>query len=109
MQIIEQKKIKINLLFRLPYDYRSPIPYLFTMFLEVSEMYAMATALVAGYNTLYGMCIIVIAFIDDLQQCLHDMDEKIKAKESAAWTMKTTIEVKKAYNEFIQLHADVQQ
>lgn len=79
------------------------------MVMEVSQMYAMATALVAGYNTLYGMCIIVIAFIDDLQQCLHDMDETIKAQQSAPWTAKATFEVKMAYNEFIQLHADVQQ
>lgn len=79
------------------------------MFMEMIETYAMGTALVAGYNTLYGMCIIVIAFIDDLQQCLRDMDEKIKAKETVLWTVRTTVEVKMAYHEFIQLHADVQQ
>lgn len=79
------------------------------MLMNVCEMYAMATALVAGYNTLYGICILVIAIIDDLRQCMVNMDAQINANEAANWSAKKRLDVKMAFYEFIQLHADLKE
>lgn len=92
---------------RLPYDYRSPIPYLITMVIEVAETFVMATVLVCGYITLYGICILVIAFVDDLKQCMCVVDAKITQNAGIQWSAKTNFEVKSAFHEIIQLHADV--
>lgn len=77
------------------------------MVIEVAETFIMATVLVCGYITLYGICILVIAFIDDLKQCISDADAKIVGNEGVRWSAKTNLEVKLAFHEIIQLHADV--
>lgn len=99
-----------SLLYRLPYDYRSPIPYLFTMFLELGESYLMSIGLLCGYLTLNGICIFVIAFVDDLKQCLSDAAAKIyaiSAKEGAVGSAKANVAMKVTFCEVIELHADV--
>lgn len=92
---------------RLPYDYRSPIAYLFTMLMETGETFLMASALLCGYITLNGICIFVIAFVDDLKQCLSDTAAIIGENESAVWSEKVDVDVRMAFHEIIQLHADV--
>lgn len=89
----------------LPYDWRSPIPYIGTCIVQAASVYFYIAAFSALLFVFVGFCLLTITFVSDIKECLRSLNDAIKAK-NGTFTIKERIELKDTLRDIIQFHCD---
>lgn len=97
--------------YRLPYNWRSPIPFFISMIAETIETYFMGVFAISSCSMIIGACMFLMLFCTDFQQCLKSLTKEIEqnAYGGEALPNMNLDKIRKKYYEVIQFHADIRQ
>lgn len=94
---------------RLPYNWKTPISYLFTMCIQYLTAYYAASCYISAFNIFYGICRFLNGFTADLEQCLRQLYgeiEQISARELHL-SSQSRYKLKMEFRNIVRLHGDV--
>lgn len=88
---------------RFPYDWRTPLAYLFTWAIQVLELVCL---IASGYGFLcfYGsFCTLLTSFVGDIQENLIDFNDNIKS-QCKRINAEANVQMRKQFCELIKFH-----
>lgn len=98
-------------LFRLPYNWKTPISYFFTMLVQYLTAYYSASCYISAFNVFYGICLFLNVFTADLEQSLRLLEDEIEqaAVDDKPISMQSHYKLKRSFCNFVRWHAAVKE
>lgn len=96
---------------RLPYDWRSPVPFLFTSIIEAIQVTYVGGICITIYVMFFGVCIFLGTFVKDFENNLNELNAMIEeaADRKVLESKDVQLKLKRSFHQLIRLHGDVKQ
>lgn len=96
---------------RLPYDWRSPVPFIFTSIIEAIQVTYVGGVCIIIYLMFFGVCIFLGTFVEDLERNLNELNAMIEeaADRRVLGSKDVQLKLKRSFNQLIRFHGDVKQ
>lgn len=106
------KKIEnFNFPFRFPFNWTAPIGYFLAMAIQTLQVYCASLTYICFMVVFFGICIFLMSFVDDLENCLALNEEKILASVHAGGSSMNRVlpGLRNSLNDLVRFHTEVKQ
>lgn len=92
-------------IFRLPYNWKTPISYLFTAFIQLVTAYYVDVIFSCFFLIFFGFCVLLATLTTDILHNLNILEMQITTTNVRGNTI-SRIKIKKHFSEIIRFHSD---
>lgn len=103
---------KIFHFFRMPFNWKTPISYIFAWIIQLVIGYYYCVTLVTILTLYFGFCCFFVDFTVDLTSTLHDVEKKIEMNVNRKGKSSSTAvltDVKRDFYEYIRFYTDAKE